>query len=139
MADIKSEVEELINALLPVGQAMLQRDGKFIPCGCAMKTNGEIEHKELYDGEESLETHELIGLIKEDYQSSALKGEYKATAIIYDVRVTPPDTDMKTDAIAMAIDHKENYSIIMFFTYLMDGSIVKFGEMYAEAGSKDIF
>jgi len=62
-----------------------------------------------------------------------------ATAIFYDVRVVPPGSDEKTDAIAVALDHQENYSAVVLFPYTLTNSKVQFGEVFAQAGENDIF
>jgi hypothetical protein len=139
MADPKSEAEELMNALLPFGRQMLERYGEFIPYGGAMKSDGEIVSIAGYDGDEQPLSQDIIDLLKDSYRLAARNGEYKATSIFYDVRVIPPGSEEKTDAIAVALDHKDNYSVIVLFPYKLDGSIVQFGEVFAEAGADDIF
>ena len=139
MADPKTEVEELMNALLPFGQQMLEKHGEFIPYGGAMKTDGEIVSVSGYEGEEQPLSQDIINLLKDGYRIAVKNNEYKATAIFYDVRVIPPGTQEKTDAIAVALDHKENYSVIVLFPYKLINSNVQFGEVFAEAGANEIF
>lgn len=139
MADPKSEVEELMNAQLPFGKQMLEKYGEFIPYGGAMKQDGEIVSVAGYDGDEQPLSQDIIDLLKDGYRLAAKNGEYKATAIFYDVRVIPAGSEEKTDAIAIALDHKENYSVIVYFPYKILGSTVQFGEVFAEAGKNDIF
>ena len=139
MADPKTEVEELMNALLPFGQQILEKHGEFIPYGGAMKPDGEIVSVAGYDGDEQPLSKDIISLLKDGYRLAAKRGEYKATAIFYDVRVIPPGSDEKTDAIAVALDHKGNYSVIVLFPYKITKSKVQFGDVFAEAGANDIF
>lgn len=139
MADPKSEVEEIMNAMLPFGQQMLEKHGEFIPYGGAMKPNGEIVSVAGYDGNEQPPSQEIINLLKGGYRQAAKNGEYKATGIFYDVRVIPPGSNEKTDAIAIALDHKEGYSVIVLFPYKIVNSKVEFGQVFAQAGMNDIF
>lgn len=139
MAEPKGETEELMNALLPFGQNMLEEHGEFIPYGGAMKPDGEIVSVATYDGEEHPLSKDIINLLKDGYRLAAENGEYKATAIFYDVRVIPPGFEEKTDAIAVALDHKDNYSVIVLFPYELANSRVQFGEIFAQAGENDIF
>ncbi len=139
MADSKTDVETLMNEMLPFGQEMLEKYGEFIPYGGAMKPNGEIVSVSGYEGTEHPLSQDIIDLLKDGYRSAVRKGKYKATAIYYDMRITPPKTDIKTDAIAIALDHKDNYSAIVFFPYRLVDEKVVFGEVFAQAGENDIF
>ena len=139
MADPKSEVEEIMNAMLPFGQQMLEKHGEFIPYGGAMKPNGEIVSVAGYDGNEQPPSQEIINLLKGGYRQAAKNAEYKATGIFYDVRVIPPGSNEKTDAIAIALDQKEGYSVIVLFPYKIVNSKVEFGQVFAQAGMNDIF
>ena len=139
MANPKTEVEELMNSLLPFGKQMLEKYGEFIPYGGVMKSDGEIVSIAGSDGDEQPLSKDIINLLKDGYRIAAKNGEYKATAIFYDIRVIPPDSEEKVDAIAVALDHKGNYSVIVIFPYRLVNSKVKFGEVFAQVGANDIF
>ena len=109
MANPKADVEELMNSMLPFGQQMLEKHGEFIPYGAAMTSANEIVSVAGYDGDEKPLSQDIIELLKEGFRSAAEKGEYIATALFFDVRVTLPGSNEKSDAIAVALDHKENY------------------------------
>ncbi len=139
MADPKSEVEDLMNDRLPFGQELLEKYGEFFPYGGAITSDGKIVSVAAYDGDEQPPSMDVINLLKNGFRQAAKKGEYKATALFYDVRVIPPGAKEKVDAIAIALDHKENYSVVVFFTYTLINSKLEFGEVFAEAGANDIF
>src|ERR1700730_12802808 len=117
MTDAKSDAETLMNAVLPFAEKMLEQHSEFFPYGAAMKPNGEIVNVAGYDGQEQPPSNEIIELIKTELRKDAAKGQYKATAIVYDVRVVPPGKANKSDAIAVALDHRDNYSVIVMFPY----------------------
>ena len=128
-----------MNEVLPFAQQMLERHGEFIPYGGAMKPNGEIVSVAGYDGDEFPPSQDIIDLLKDAFRAAGRSGEYKATAIVFDVRVIPPGSEEKTDAVAVALDHKESYSVVVLFPYLLNNGAVEFGQVFAEAGENDIF
>src|SRR6185312_16353105 len=117
MPDPKSDAEILMNAALPFAEKMLAEHSAFFPYGAAMKDNGEIVNVAGYDGQQHPPAQEIIDLLYTELRKDASKGTYKATAIVYDVRVTPPGKTAITDAIAIALEHRENYSAIVVFPY----------------------
>jgi len=80
MAEPKPDVEELMNALLPFGEQMLEEHGEFIPYGGAMKRDGKIVSIAGDAGDEHPSSQEIIDLLKDSYRLAAKNGEYKATA-----------------------------------------------------------
>jgi hypothetical protein len=69
----------------------------------------------------------------------AKAGKYRATALIYDVRVTLPSTGRKSDAIAVALDHRDHYSVVVMFPYQFTGGELTIGSPFAQKGEGDIF
>jgi len=43
-------------------------------------------------------------------------GEYIATAIVYDSLTIPPRSEEKTDAVTVALDRRDDYSVVVFFS-----------------------
>src|ERR1051326_7260436 len=99
MATPKEDCEKLMNSLLPFAEKMLREHGEFHPFGGAMKPDGEIVHHGAYTGSELPKGQELVDLLAEAFRQSAAKGEYIATAIVYDIRTISPGETEKTDAI----------------------------------------
>ena len=139
LADPKSEVEDLMNASIGFAEKMLKEHGEFYPYGAAMTTDGEIVSVAADGGGEQPPSQEIIDLLKESFRAAATAGEYRATALIYDVRAsTPPDGEV-SDAIAVALDHRDDYSVTVLFPYkIADGELV-FGQIFAQAGANDVF
>lgn len=139
MADPKSDVEYLMNETIAFADQMLSEHGEFFPYGAAMTPNGEIVSVAGYEGSEQPPSQKLIDLLKGGFRQSASNGEYKATVIFYDVRVSMPDGVGKSDAIAAALDHREDYSVVVFFPYKLDGGEIQYGELFAQAGENAVF
>jgi len=135
----KADCEELMNAVLPFAEEMLGRHGEFFPFGGAMRPSGEIMSVAGYDGREHPPSLDIIRLIKEAFVQGATQQTYKATALVYDVRIALPGDGVKSDAIAVSLNHRDNYSVIVMFPYTLRGTEVLIGEAMAEAGEGDVF
>jgi hypothetical protein len=140
MADAKSDAETLMNAMLPFAKKMLTNHGEFYPYGGAMQPDGKIVNVAGYDGRERPPSQEIIDLLNAEFRKDAANGRYKATAVVYDVRVVPPGKTERSDAIAVAVDHRDNYSVVVIFPYAVcaEGA-VRIGEPFAEKGERSIF
>ena len=101
--------------------------------------NDEIISIGGYDGREQPPSLDLIHLIKSGFVEAANDGSYKATALVYDVRVAVPDDIRKKDAVAVSLNHRDGYSVIVIFPYRLHGNEFAFGEAFAQTGERDIF
>ena len=135
----KDELEELMNSAIPFAQKMLKEHGEFFPYGEAIDSHGKIVAVGAHDGREQPPSTELIRLLTDGLRAGAKSGEYKATAIVYDVRIIPPGSNEKSDAIAINLDHRDGLSIITFLPYKISGKDVIYGEMFAQKGEAKIF
>lgn len=135
----KQDVEALMNEWIVFAKRMLNEHGEFHPYGAAMKFDGEIVYIAGDTDDEMPPSQELIELLTSGFQQAAAKREYKATALFYDVRIMMPNSTEKTDAIAVALDHADAYSVIVFHPYkVVDGQFV-FGELMANKGENRVF
>jgi len=139
MSDPKADCEALMHSLLPVAEQMLTSHGKFLPFGGAMRADGQLVSIAGYDGDESSQSIDVITLMKDAFVAAARKGEYKATAIVYDVKVKLPSTEEKSDAVAVSLNHRDNYSVVVFFPYKVESGKLTVGTVFAQAGEADIF
>jgi len=117
MTDPKSECEDLMNSVLPFAEEMLTKHREFFPFGGTMSADGEISHTGGWTGDEHPASTEVIELLEKGFRAGAGRGEYKATTLVYDIRTIPPGKQDKQDAIAVALDHRENYSVVVVFPY----------------------
>jgi hypothetical protein len=139
MSQAKEDCENLMNSVLPFAEKMLKQHGEFFPFGGAMRPNGEILSVGGKTDQERPPSAEIIKLLRDGFATSARKGEYKATAIVYDVRVILPDTGVKSDAVAVALDHRDNYSVVVMFPYAIQSGNVRFGTTFAQKGDDKVF
>jgi hypothetical protein len=104
-----------------------------------MRPDGQLVSIGGYDGDEHPESADVVALMKEAFIEAARKAEYKATAIVYDARVELPSTGEKSDAIAVALDHRDDYSFVVLFPYRIDAGELILGTAFAHEGAADIF
>jgi hypothetical protein len=135
----KADCEAVMNAALPFAEEMLRKHGEFFPFGATMDNRGEIAHVGGYDGREHPPSADIIKLLKDGFRSGARTDRYKATALVYDVRVSLPPDGQKSDAIAVSLNHRANYSVVVMFPYRLEDGVVVFGEAFAQGGEADIF
>jgi hypothetical protein len=120
MNTAKADAQELLDALLPFAQQMLQQYRAFYPFGGRMASNGVITHVGATDDTEYPGSQAMIGLIHTAFRNEAQAGKLRTCGILYDVRTAPPGQTEKQDAIAAALDHVSGYSIVVIFPYRFD-------------------
>ncbi len=140
MNDPKSECEELLNAVLPFAEEMLSKHHEFFPFGGTMSADGEIAHTAGWTGDEQPASTEVIELLERGFRAGAQRGEYKATALVFDIRTIPPGKEEKQDAIAVALDHRDDYSVVVIFPYsFTSGGELAIEDPFAMKGEEKIF
>jgi hypothetical protein len=139
----KADCETVMNFGLPLAAEILKRHGEFLPFGAAMRANGEIVCLGAYDGRgyPSLAGSfaELIGSLKETFVAGARRQEYVATALFYEVGITLPADSERIDAVAVALDHRDGYSVIVLLPYKIEDGAVVYDNPQAQPGEADIF
>lgn len=132
-----------MNFGLPLVEELLKRHGEFLPFGAAMRPNGEIVCLGAYDGREvpSLAGSftDLIRGLKDAFIAGARRQEYMATALFYEVGVTLPSGSARMDAVAVSLDHRDGYSVIVLLPYTIEDGHVVYDTAHAEPGEADIF
>jgi len=135
----KDEAQQLMDSVLPFAEQMLNKHGEFVPYGGVMKSNGEIISVAGTDGEEQPKSTDIIQILQDGFRNEAENGNYKATAIVYDVRVRSPETGDPSDAIAIALDHKSGYSVVVLLPYTLENGQLEYGQISAQAGENSVF
>jgi hypothetical protein len=135
----KSQCEELLNAVLPMAKKFLSTHGEFYPFGASMKPDGQIVQTAAYDGREHPLSEPLIHLLRQSFRAQAKDGAIIASATVYDIRTIPPGATDKTDAVAVELDHRDSYSVIVLFPYSITAGTVRFGAAFAHKGTFTIF
>src|SRR6266480_3062129 len=116
MTSPKADCEALMNAILPFAKQMLNRYGAFYPFGGTMRSDGQLTPVAGYDGREHPPSADIIEFLTAAFIAGAKQGEFKATALVYDVRVRMPSNGDKSDAIAVSLNHRESTREQLAFT-----------------------
>jgi hypothetical protein len=104
-----------------------------------MRPDGQLVSIAGYGGNERPESADVIAFLKAAFIAAARNGEYKATAIVYDVRVKLPSSEEKSDAIAVSLNHRDDYSVVVLFPYKIDSGKLRLGNAFPQSGEADIF
>ena len=133
------DFEKLLDATFPFVEDLLKKYGEFFPLASAIDKTDRIAQVGTYDGDEQPLSDKVIADLKVGLRQGAKKGDYKAIAIFYDVKAVDPNTNQKTDAVAVIV---ENGSIAykLFFPYtLTKDSVLTFGESWRNDIDNEIF
>ena len=132
-----------MNFGLPLVEELLKRHGEFLPFAAAMRPNGEIVCLGAYDGREvpSLAGSfaEIIRSLKDTLIAGAGRQEYMATALFYEVGFTLPSSSERRDAVAVSLNHRDGYSVIVLLPYTIEDAGIVYDVPHAQPGEVDIF
>jgi hypothetical protein len=137
--DAKGECEVLLNEAMPFAEKMLREHGEFYPYGYELNPAGEVKLVAGYTGTDRPKSQLIIDLLIEGFKQGATAGRIKATALVYDMLVVPPGTSIKSNAIAVALDHRDQYSVIVIFPYVLNHGNLTVGVPFAQRGEFRIF
>jgi hypothetical protein len=139
----KADCEVVMNFGLPLVEEVLKRHGEFLPFGAAMRPNGEMICLGAYDGRElpSLAGAfaDTIRSLKDALIAGARRQEYMATALFYEVAVALPSSSQRRDAVAVSLNHRDGYSVIVLLPYSIEDGQVVYDAPQAQPGEADIF
>ncbi len=135
------DLNELMNALLPMAEKLLKNQGQFYPIGAVMLSDGEIRHiGAKIEGDDHPQSKLLIDLLTETFQKEATKGNIRAAGISYDVLTVPPGKHRKQDAICRSLGHCFGEVVDVFKPYArtQDGTF-EFGDIFSAKGTSQFF
>jgi len=136
----KYEAEELMNSLVPFAHTMLTRYREFYPYGGYLDRDGRIAWIGVEDPEtDHPQSQNMIESLESTFKVMAREKKVRAVGIVCDVRVKLPDSNTKSDAIQVSLDHIDNYSVKVFFPYSFANNELVFGETFACLGEQLIF
>jgi hypothetical protein len=120
MATPNEECEALVDALLPFAVQQLEAHGDFYPYGGALNEAGQVVTVGVYQGDEAPDSLKVADDLRTALREGA--GNFRATALISNVKASYGPDARQTDAIAAAVDHRDAYSVVGYFPYARDGS-----------------
>ncbi len=139
MSDAQAEAEELVSAVLPHAEGMLIAHGEFFPFGGAVTLGGEITQLAVDEEHQDSSIEDVIEALKGKLRNGADTNAYRATALVFPIQAQLPGAEDETEAVAIALDHQANYSVVLIIPYVLSDGAVEFGEAVAQQGEDDMF
>jgi len=129
-----------MNAILPLAEKMLTQHGEFYPFGGYIKPDGAIVHVGATDPDtDRPKSKDLIYVLRSSFQEMARTSQCKAVAIVFDVAVTLPESNRKSDAIQVCVEHTDGYSAEIFFPYQIIDKQIVYDQTFAQPGKREFF
>lgn len=139
MSDAQTEAEELVNVVLPHAEGMLIAHGEFSPFGGAMTVDGEIAQLAVGEEHQDSPIEAIVDELKAQLRSGADSNSFRATALVFPIQAELPGSEDETEAVAIALDHQANFSVVLIVPYVLSEGNVQFGEAIAQQGEHEIF
>ena len=138
--DARQDYDQLLNALLPFAQQMLEKHGEFHPFGAAMMAGGEIVAAAGYDGTEHPSPEQIVSLLIDGFKADAGKGKIRAAGICINASIQAIDSKKRLDAVQVSLDHTVGEPMDLYLPYRR-GFLGRYsyGEIKANVGSLSIF
>jgi hypothetical protein len=134
------DLDHLLNVALEFAQTMLKQHGEFYPFGASMRTDGTVSMDGATTGDEKPPTQELLDVLAASYAKRANTGGLRAAAVCADVRVPPPGSETKTDAIQVELEHANGEAVTVFLPYKKGWfGRVRYGNLFASARDRQFF
>jgi hypothetical protein len=135
------DFELLANRILAFARQAIAEDGAVIPVGAVVSPEGEvvpIKRIQLPNEEDSAETllNELLGV----FRGLAEKNQARAVAWCVDMRVIPPGSSAKTDALVLFFESSSGKATVLVTPYSQaPGPATTFAEPYVQMNRPQIF
>ena len=139
MADAKIDAEQLMNQSVKFAERMLRQEGEFLPYGAAMKPDGKIVISGPSEEIQNLPGDALVQHLRDSYKEAATQGTYKATATIYHGHTAQDENGESTNAIVFELDHRDNYSVVMYWAYKLEEGEIHYAQFFSQPGERRIF
>ena len=135
----RSDLEALLNVLIPMADKMLAEQGEFYPFAAAMDVSDNISPWSAQVDQEHPSAQEVFDKLVAGLRGSA--AELKATGVCFDGRVTPPDSEEETDAVCICLEDRDGEAIDVFVPYRIDSDSgeIEYGELFAVRGEPAVF
>ena len=135
------ELEQLLNAVIPLAQRMLATHGQFYPFAAAVKQDGKLTFiPNAKEVQQKPAPQSLADRLREQLIMGASNGDYRATGLCQDVRVSLSGEMGRSDAVLISIEHLNGRAMDVFLPYAADheGDIT-YGEVFASPADPVVF
>ncbi len=124
--------------LLHYVEVFLKDAGEFFPIGAIMDMDRNMSSLAGFDGREQPPSEDIMTIIREGFSERVVKHSICASGLAYDVLVTDAN-GAKEDAICIELDHIDDYSIIVYFPYLIENGVPILQQRNISEGLRRIF
>ena len=105
-----------------------------------MKPDGTIVELGVGDPDtDNPKSKDLLYILRSSFKEKARSNQCKAVAMVLDVAVTLPESNEKSDAIQVCIEHVEGYSAEVFFPYQIVSKEIIYGKTFAQQRKPEVF
>lgn len=126
----KLESEELLNDGLAIARALLVKDGEFKPFASGLTRDREVERVAgISRGERS--SREIVGLLEQSLRGEADERNYRAIAIVSDVRFEVDGDPEPRAAVQVTLEHREGYCVDVIARYTRNRDSIEFDRLMA--------
>ena len=139
MDTAQKDTDRLLNEGMAVAEDLLLENGEFFPFGLTLESDGQVALISAADDVDYPAANEMVELMKLRFAESARQGQYNATALFYHASVKSNDMPTAKDAVAVALDHALDFSIVVFYPYTVDGKEIEFSTPSVTKGAGEIF
>jgi len=139
MSDAQAEAEELVNAVLPHAEGMLIAHGEFFPFGGALTPDGEFAELSVGEDFRDSSVEVIVEKLKSGLRDGVDSQNFRATALVFPIEAELSDNAGETEAVAIALDHQANFSVVLIIPYELSEGAVTFGDAIAQEGAHEIF
>lgn len=136
-AQAREDAKTLMSSIVTVAEKALLRDGTLTPLGFAIKGDGQIV--EVVVGEQEKPAGGALESVRSILLDQAHSGVFRATALATERRIKLPNSEVESNAVQIAIDHKADYSVVLVFPYVLSDGKLEWSPPFTEAGSNQVF
>jgi hypothetical protein len=134
----KLESEELLNDGLAIARALLIKDGEFQPFASGLTNRREVERVAgLSRGKRS--SREIVELLEKSLRGEADERNYRAIAIVSDVRFEIEGDPEPKAAVQVTLEHREGYCVDVIARYTRRDDTLEFDRLMASPRSGRVF
>ena len=134
----KLESEELLNDGLAIARALLVKDGQFQPFASGLTGEREVERVAgVSRGERS--SREIVQLLEKSLRGEADERNYRAIAIVSDVRFEMEGDPEPKAAVQVTLEHREGYCVNVIARYTRVKEAIEFDRLMASPRTGRVF
>ena len=129
-----------MSSVLADAERALTEQRSLQPFGTTLSVSDQIVQVGSWGLEPGCSRAARIAEFQDSFRDGARRGELKATLLLYSEPCVRPGSTERQDAVAVHLDHRDDYSIVVTFPYHFTsaGELV-ISEPFASEGEHKIF